>query len=129
MYNFDNLLKNRSLFEEFINTISDEYSEELQLISEGYHFCPETLEKTGIPIKYTYDNIMKISGSLGIKWPLESTKSDIVFVVNHLYSYYYPLIPDLSTAIRFSEKYINDPDYPEHDKPYKLYYDKHWKHL
>lgn len=89
----------------------NKYKDSFHILINGPHHTEETLKESGIPIKYNYPDIQRIMMSCGINFNESLTKEDIVFTVNSLYKTYYPLIPDLTHAIKFAEKYLSE-DYP-----------------
>lgn len=105
------------LFSEIIDEILEDcedlskYEDSFHVLIHGPHHTQETLEKSGIPLKYNYQEIQRVMLSSGISFDDCITPEDIVFIVNSLYKTYYPLIPDLSHAVKFADRYINE-DYP-----------------
>lgn len=89
-----------------------EHLERLEEIAWGPHFSKETLEKSGVEIKYSPESIKKYMEAQGIKVSPDVTDHDIVYCVNYFYKTYYPLIPDLSMAARFTEKYLKSGHNP-----------------
>lgn len=87
------------------------YKNSFHLLIHGPHHTEDTLKESGMTIKYNYPEIQRCMMSLGITFNECLTKEDIVYVVNSLYKSYYPLIPDLTHAIKFAEKYFLE-DYP-----------------
>ena len=69
-------------------------------------------------IKYSYPEIQRVVMSSGITFHESLTPEDIIYTVNSLYKTYYPLIPDLTHAVKFAEKYLLE-DYPvKHGRAY-----------
>ena len=89
----------------------EKYKSSFHLLLHGPHHTAETLKETGMSIKYSYPEIQRVMMSTGVTFSDALTPEDIVYVVNSLYKTYYPLIPDLTHAIKFSEKYFLE-DYP-----------------
>lgn len=87
------------------------YKHSFHLLAHGPHHTEETLKESGLHIKYTYPEIQRVMMSSGIECPEGVSKEDVVYAVNSLYKTYYPLIPDLSHAVKFADKYLKE-DYP-----------------
>ena len=84
----------------------------------GPHHTEDTLCESGVSIKYTYPEIQRAMMSSGISFDECITPEDVVYTVNSLYRTYYPLIPDLSHALKFADKYLHE-DYPvKHGRAY-----------
>lgn len=96
-----------------------EFEDDFYILENGPHFTEKSLEKTKVPIRYPWPEIQPHLDALGITFPECVTQEDIVFTVNSLYETYFPLISDLSGALRFSEKYIKDTRWPKYDRPYQ----------
>lgn len=88
------------------------YEMDLYKLAYGPHFNEEKLMESGIKIKYTVPEIEKLVSAHGTKFPDCVTMEDITYATNYLYHLYYPLIPDISAALRFAEKYIKDETFP-----------------
>lgn len=94
------------------------YKNSFHLLIHGPHHTEETLNESGIDIKYTYPEIQRAMMSSGITFHDSITEEDIVFTVNSFYKTYYPLIPDLAHALKFAERYLTE-DYPiKHGRAY-----------
>lgn len=103
------------------------YENELYLIENGPHFNSEKLKDSGIKIKYDIPEIEKLIAAHGTKFPDCVTIEDITYATNYLYLLYYPLIPDISAALRFAEKYIKDETFPtKHGKAYCEWSHREW---
>jgi hypothetical protein len=88
------------------------YEMDLYKLAYGPHFNDEKLKESGVKIKYSTPEIEKLISAHGIKFPECVTMEDVTYTTNYLYHLYYPLIPDISVALRFTEKYIKDETYP-----------------
>lgn len=88
------------------------YEMDLYKLAYGPHFNGEKLQESGVKIKYSTPEIEKLISAHGTKFPECVTMEDITYATNYLYNLYYPLIPDISVALRFAEKYIKDETYP-----------------
>ena len=81
------------------------YKNSFHLLIHGPHHTEETLRESGMNIKYSYPEIQRAVMSSGITFHESLTPEDIIYTVNSLYKTYYPLIPDLTHAVKFAEKY------------------------
>lgn len=93
----------------------EKYMDKLYILCHGYHFNEEKLMESGVKMKWTVEESIRLFESQGIYFRDEYsgvTEYDKCYVINMLYSDYYPLISDSSTAVKFAEKYIKDEDYP-----------------
>lgn len=96
----------------------EKYKKSFHLLIHGPHHTEETIKESGIVIKYTYPEIQRVIMSCGIELPECITKEDVVYAVNTLYKTYYPLIPDLTHAVKFAERYLTE-EYPiKHGRAY-----------
>ena len=96
----------------------EKYKSSFHLLIHGPHHTEETLKESGMNIKYNYPEIQRVSMSTGVVFHESLTPEDIVYTVNSLYKTYYPLIPDLTHAVKFAEKYLLE-DYPvKHGRAY-----------
>ncbi len=103
------------------------YEMDLYKLAHGPHFNEEKLKESGVKIKYSTSEIEKIMSAHGTKFPECVTIEDITFTVNYLYHLFYPLIPDVSVALRFAEKYIKDENYPvKYGKPFCEWSHREW---
>lgn len=94
------------------------YKDSFHLLIHGPHHTKDTLCESGIPVKYSFPEIQRVMMSSGISFDECITPEDIVYTVNSLYRTYYPLIPDLSHALKFTDKYLHE-DYPvKHGRAY-----------
>ena len=112
------------LLSEIIDELLEEYEESgkyknsFHLLIHEPHHTEETLRESGMSIKYSYPEIQRAVMSSGITFHESLTPEDIVYTVNSLYKTYYPLIPDLTHAVKFAEKYLLE-DYPvKHGRAY-----------
>lgn len=95
-----------------------EYKDDFYVLENGYHFNLRSLHESQIEIKYPWSEIEKHMDALNISFPPCVTQEDVVYTVNSLYWTYFPLISDITGAIRFAEKYIEDKNWPDHNRPY-----------
>lgn len=103
------------------------YEMDLYKLAYGPHFNEEKLKESGVKIKYTCTEVEKLVSAHGTKFPECVTLEDITFSVNYLYHLYYPLIPDISAALRFAEKYIKDETFPvKYSKPFCEWSHREW---
>ena len=87
----------------------------------------EYMFKMKLPNTIELSEIEKIMSAHGTKFPECVTIEDITFTVNYLYHLFYPLIPDVSVALRFAEKYIKDENYPvKYGKPFCEWSHREW---
>ena len=94
------------------------YKNSFHLLAHGPHHNEETLKESGVNIKYGLTEIQRVMMATGVTFPECITQEDIIYTVNSLYHTYYPLIPDLAHAVKFSEKYLTE-DYPvKHGRAY-----------
>lgn len=89
----------------------EKYRDSFHLLVNGPHHTEDTLKESGVPVKYGYPEIQRSMLSSGISFDDCLTQEDIVYTVNSLYRTYYPLIPDLSHALKFADKYLKE-EYP-----------------
>lgn len=102
----------------------EKYEEKLYILTHGYHFDEEKMNKAlkCIGKKWNTEEVCSIMKSLGIIFTgdySDVTIYDKCYAMNMLHSDYYPMISDSSTMAKFAEKYIKDEDYPiKGGKPY-----------
>lgn len=96
----------------------EKYKDSFHVLIHGPHHTEETLRESGVVIKYSCPEIQRVMMSNGIELPECITPEDITYTVNSLYKTYYPLIPDLTHAVKFAEKYLTE-EYPiKHGRAY-----------
>lgn len=119
----------QEMMEELLEESHDKkkYEMDLYKLAYGPHFNEEKLKESGVRIKYSCPEVEKLVSAHGTKFPECVTLEDITFSVNYLYHLYYPLIPDISAALRFAEKYIKDETFPvKYSKPFCEWYHREW---
>lgn len=119
----------QEMMEELLEESHDKkkYEMDLYKLAYGPHFNEEKLKESGIRIKYPCSEVEKLISAHGTKFPECVTLEDITFSVNYLYNLYYPLIPDISAALRFAEKYIKDETFPaKYSKPFCEWSHREW---
>lgn len=119
----------QDLMEELLEESVDKkkYEMDLYKLAYGPHFNEDKLKNSGVKIKYTVPEVEKLVSAHGTKFPDCVTIEDITYTVNYLYHLYYPLIPDISAALRFTEKYIKDETYPtKYAKPFCEWSHREW---
>lgn len=104
----------QDMMEELLEEAKDKKKYEMNLykLAYGPHFNEEKLIESGVKMKYSIPEVEKLISAHGTKFPECVTIEDITYAMNHLYHLYYPLIPDISAALRFAEKYIKDETFP-----------------
>lgn len=103
----------------------EKYKNSFHLLLYGPHHTEETLNESGITIKYSYPEIQRAMMSSGVVFHESITQEDIIYTVNSLYKTYYPLISDLTHALKFAEKYLIE-DYPvKHGRAYMEWKNKY----
>lgn len=121
----DHLDELKEWFNNVLPEIDEHYSEDLRMLICGPHFDKNSLEQSGIKMKYSCEDIIRTINSLGISFDDSVTKEDVIFAVNYLYCEFFPLIGDISSAVKFAEKYIKDSNWPiECGKTYSI-----WRYL
>lgn len=93
----------------------EKYMKKIYILTNGYHFDEQKLMESGIKMKWSVEEVSRLFDAQGIYFRDEYagvTDYDKCYVMNMMYSDYYPLISDSSTAAKFTEKYIKDEDYP-----------------
>ncbi len=102
------------LMEELIEKSEDkdEYKYHLHMLLHGPHFDECMLKESGMKMKYGVPEVTRFMAAQGIVFDDCVTHEDITYVANYLYFMYYPLISDINQALKFTEKYIKDVDYP-----------------
>lgn len=119
----------QEMMEELLEESHDKkkYEMDLYKLAYGPHFNEEKLKESGVRIKYSCSEVEKLVSAHGTKFPECVTLEDITFSVNYLYHMYYPLIPDISAALRFAEKYIKDETFPvKYSKPFCEWSHREW---
>jgi hypothetical protein len=115
------------LMEELIESSNskEEYKYHLHQLLHGPHFDDCTLKESGVKIKYGIPEITRFMQAQGITFDECVTIEDITYTANYLYFTFYPLISDINQALKFTEKYIKDVNYPvKNGKPFLEWFER-----